>query len=82
MGICQIKVQFVRDKVKDFMEIDPYLDLKSVVRVREMLCEAGFYKKIASIPVIDQAVVNIIIAAQGKKQTRFNAARKLERYDY
>lgn len=62
------KVKFIIDNFENYMEINPYLDLNEVRKIKEALIDNGFYKNSSSTKLLDQTVTSIILKAQNNKK--------------
>jgi len=73
---CKKKVEFVKNTFPDLSKINPFTDYKAVETVKKSLIENKFYVVKSIHNCHETAIINIILAAQGKKVSNRTRASK------
>lgn len=61
------KMELIRANFPNLSKINPYFDRMAVMDIKRFLCDVGAYKN-RPCEIHDTAIINLIIAAQGKKK--------------
>lgn len=80
------RIEFIRT-IEGYEKINPYLDLRQIAKIKELLCQAGLYNTPIGY-VKDCSIINLLLKAQSKKPIRTTKTREVTKdqrkkiYDY
>jgi len=64
----QQKVEFLKDALPDLERVNPY-NIEAIDRIKSFMHKHGIYKA-PLCQIVDESVINAVLAAQGKKKQR------------
>lgn len=74
----ELRIEFIRTRIPNFMKINPYLDTFSVKEVRGQMRDSGLYRtRVEQIEI--SSIINLILKAQGKRPYRQTAINRATR---